>query len=314
MATSATVFTVYCPVCGLPFSGVNDTYKQHVSGHESPDVITWLRGDRFAHRDLNPESSTYVTVEDRVRVLISTSVAAVEVDVAMRIQLPDGQIIPILKQFFPTSARAVNIFEFDLCEGFLLSMNVTTPTAAVRRGGCFADIALIRSTGTNAISYRSLMDGYVITNQAFGWPDDSDYAGVEGPGLIRSVQVANPGAGADWSTTVPVGARWELLALNAQFATSAAVAARVPQIQLADNVPNVLFNGASSTSQAASLTYQYSAAEGGTPLVNAPAAMVELPHNALLLQGWTIRSVTTAIQGADQWSNIWLMVQEWLEF
>ena len=130
----------------------------------------------------------------------------------------------------------------------------------------------------------------------------------------RIITLAQPAAGADWSASVPATARWRVNAVQAQFATSAAVANRVPHIVITDGQGHTVYNVPSLTNQVAATTFQYSA---GATVVTAffdSAVVMALPYPLKMLQTWTISSLTTAIQAADQWSNIVLFVKEWLQF
>lgn len=277
------------------------------------DPSSWKRGARFAHSELDPPSDVYVTVEDRLRVNLTCTAPAPTVNLALRIQRPDGQVIPMLQVLTPAATRAVQTFDFDMCEGFLLDVVVSTATPAVRRGGLYVDADMIRGAGANAYTIRNIIDSYVTTQSDAGWPEGGTYESTAPMGLLRVVQQANPGAGAEFALTVPAGARWEILSLNAQLATAVAAGNRQPVFQITDGAAHVMHNTQFSGNQAASLTYQYSAAEGDGVAVNAPFNQGALPHNCFLLQGWTLQSLTTNIQAADQWSNIWVMLQEWSE-
>ena len=97
------------------------------------------------------------------------------------------------------------------------------------------------------------------------------------------------------------------------WGASAGVANRQPVIQITDGAGHVLHNSPFSGVQAASLTEQYSAGESEPIANNGNFNITSLPRGCKMLQGWTIGTSTVAIQAADQWSLIWLMVMEWLE-
>jgi hypothetical protein len=130
----------------------------------------------------------------------------------------------------------------------------------------------------------------------------------------RIITLAQPALGADWSAAVPATARWRVNALQAQLTTSAAVANRIPHIVITDGQGHNVYNMPAPTNQVAASAVQYSA---GATVVTAffdSAAVLALPYPLKLLQNWTIASLTTGIQAADQWANIVLYVKEWLQF
>jgi hypothetical protein len=277
------------------------------------DPAGWHRGARYAHRDLNPATQLYITVEDRLRIAILCFTGGVEVDVIARIQLPDGQVIPMRQQIFPANSTVVQNFDYDLCEGFLLDLSITSPTAALRIGTLFAVAQIIRGTGANALPSRTLIANYVTTGNLIGWPEGPNQQSVQGAGGPFTIIQNNPAAGADWTFPVPTGIRIIAQSLSAQLVTAVAVANRVPHLQLLDANNNVTWDCAASAAQAASLTVRYSACGGIQPAINDNSAIIPLPDQALLLQGWKLRSVTTAIQAADQWQNIWINCLGWVE-
>lgn len=302
--------TCICGVTAQYHQGKDHAFVQKMADYEPS---TWPRAAHFGRRDLNPATQLYITVEDRLRVNIVNALAGVEVDVTARIQLPDGQVIPMRQQIFPTATRALVTTDFDLCEGFLLDVSVSTPTVAARVGQTFVVAGIIRGAGTNALPSRILISNYLNSGNFIGWPEGPNQQSVQGSGIVRSVQQANPAAGADIVVTVPAGARWLVQSISAQLVTAVAVANRTPHIQIRDGAGNVVWDTAAAAAQAASLTVRYSACGGIQAVVADSSAVFPIPDVAQLLQGWTLQTVTTNIQAADQWQNIWLNLIEWLE-
>lgn len=124
-----------------------------------------------------------------------------------------------------------------------------------------------------------------------------------GPLESLSVQaLANPAAGADWTYTLT--AAGQLAAIISTFVTSAAVANRFPAVQIQDGSGHVLWQVQTPSAQIASLTHLY----GLGPQVGMNAAgntvMLPIPPGLVLPAGAIVKSVTTAIDVADQWSNV----------
>ncbi len=276
-------------------------------------VETLRRGVHFGVRDVQPATNLYLALEDRLRILVFNSVAGVEVDFTARLQMPDGQVIPYVRQLFPTSNRASNTFEQDMAEGFLLDISISTPTAAVRAGACYVLVQIIRGTGANAIVVRSLLANYLTTGLSIGWPEGPSGGSVQGTGLIRSVQVGNPAAGADWITTVPTGARWLVQAVFARFLADANVATRQIVLQIKDASANKLVELPGAFAPTAGQGQNYVYLGGVNNNTGIGDSVQPLPDVASYLQGFTIGTATTSIQVGDQWSQISLFVQEWIE-
>lgn len=132
---------------------------------------------------------------------------------------------------------------------------------------------------------------------------------VAGGLFPRPVTVAAPAAGADWSVKVDGGEVWMVLDGTATLATSVAVASRSPRLIGTDG--NVTYRRVGAgVDQAASLTVAYSinpgAGAGNT--AGASSAAWPTPVPLVVPPSHSIGTNTGAIQAADQWSAIALLV------
>lgn len=127
--------------------------------------------------------------------------------------------------------------------------------------------------------------------------------------VLLSSQAQNPpAAGADFAYTIPdVGAVYEIVAIRARLVTSAAVANRGVAVTVKDAAGTEVFRGGFDTAVTASLTTFWTfspyaaSSSGGVALTKAVA--IELPEGPYLPR-WVIGSATTAIDAADQWSQV----------
>jgi hypothetical protein len=97
-----------------------------------------------------------------------------------------------------------------------------------------------------------------------------------------------------------------VLSLYAQLVTSATVAARQANLFVSDGVRTWLVLPPAAT-QAASLTYTYAWSEHASPLAVGTRQSVGIP-GLVLEPGWSIGTSTALLDGADQWSGIYLAV------
>lgn len=125
---------------------------------------------------------------------------------------------------------------------------------------------------------------------------------------IVSQNVAQPAAATDWSVSVPSGLVWRVRSLSARFASSSTVATRVFNVIVKDSGGNILYEQF-VTSQTASSTGQISAAPNVTTQANASIATGQIPE-MVLPEGATIGFNTLNISTGDQWSNIYLLVEQ----
>lgn len=127
----------------------------------------------------------------------------------------------------------------------------------------------------------------------------------------RVVRITQPAAGADWTLQATGAATLRVVSLRARFVTSAAVANR--QVHLvADNSEDQWYREEAVAVQTATSTTNYCAHTGATPGgVLGGTFTLPLPSaGLLLLPGFRLSVVTSAIDVADQWSLITALVDE----
>lgn len=269
----------------------------------------------FATDNVSPPTPLYVSTEDYLyfNAVISTTIIAWLIDFEVRFLRTDGTIITLrlrLNPFTPVAGHYLNPGE-----GFILSVTASWASAvALTRGQVFVQTWVVRNITTDPVFGWALISDYLTFNYTPTWPGNQLKTPTEGPGFIRSVQVAAPGPGADILTVVPAGKRWRPISVKAGLTTSAAVASRVPQFFLDDGA-NQFYFVQSLDSQAASLsaTYVFSTAAVQTT-VAIGTVQNPLPQNCVLPAGYRLGTATVAIQAADQWTAAQLLVEEWMDF
>lgn len=131
------------------------------------------------------------------------------------------------------------------------------------------------------------------------------------PGVRRQAVVPNPAAGSDWTFTVPGGCIMRMLGGTATLTTSATVANRNlgmvtrmfgQPVQLAANTANIT---ASST---ATPLYQLGTTTNLLSVIMGYSQIVFVTQ--WLNEGDSISSFTTNLQAADQYSGIYLAIEE----
>jgi hypothetical protein len=212
--------------------------------------------------------------------------------------------VPTVGSFFSLTA--------NVAEGYILSVTALAASAVVR-GQTFVKASLTRGVGAGTIRSLVFFCDYVTLSQATGFPGGRIVASTEGPGRMRSVAVSAPLAGADWTITVPGTAHWRLVSASAIFAAAVAVANRIPMI-LIDDGANEVYEGPPNQVIVSGVNTTWAASTTVTGLApNIPNVVVPIPAGLLLPPGFRISSETDNIQGADQWSQIFLLVEEWID-
>ena len=129
---------------------------------------------------------------------------------------------------------------------------------------------------------------------------------------VKTVAVANPAAGADWSVQVPAGVTWEVQSVYAQLATSAVVANRFPVLVVQDAGGNTLLDAnPGGGGQTATQTHKYTWAIGAGSNQNTSANPSAPIPDMVLPGGSTIGTTTLNLDAGDQWSAVSLFVVEY---
>src|SRR6266403_789995 len=242
---------------------------------------------KFLREDVPPPFPCYVGVDDQLLLTFCFDNNGNSLICNVRILRDDGKSIPIVSLLPPT------------------------PTATGSPAD--ASAALIRPPNTAAAQYETLCAGYVNSVIAISYPQTPPQRPTDGAGIIRSIAITTPAAGADFTFTVNTLTRLRIISISATLTTAVAVANRNVELVIDDGA-NVVAEIDSGFSQLASLVNDYTWMDSG-PIGAAfdNVVVLPLPANLSLPAGFRISSETTGIQAADQWSAIRMLVSEWLD-
>lgn len=264
----------------------------------------------FDWDDVQPNIGPYLLDDDVLQVTVcshSNITAVINYAILTR----DSQIVLGQERLLNSNGNLGTTQSFNLREGFLLAVSIV-PSSQVGTGNyLWASAGLRRLTQSLQSVYESLCQGYAYTIAPLSYPGSGCVIPSAGQPCIRVITGSAPAAGADISETVPTSARWQLLSLRASLTTAVAVANRQPKLTLDDGA-NRFYDTADGPAQAASLTWAYCFAPTGSPPANSLTDVQINYDNAQMLEsGFRIRTVTSAIQAADQWSAPVYCVREW---
>jgi len=315
--------SIILPSPGQPTTGPDPGFKTAAT----PNIVT------FGFDSLAPPSPLYIQRDDQLLIDAASSVVGSVINVSGRLLLPTtpvpaqptksgegdrlipwakgGTIQPLAQNMPITVAYSRTQQSVPLAEGYLLSLYA--PGIGQVAGTTFVRLSILRGTVANQQIVALLCSGYIVGATGIGWPGGRIVTPVEGPGNLRSVTVANPAAGADWSLTVPASARWRVQSWSAIFTASATVASRQVRSQISDGV-QIIFSGQAQAAIVASQVAQVSAGQGQvTSTLIATEINPVLPGLLTLPGGFRVQTLTTNIQVGDQWSAIRVNVEEWIE-
>jgi hypothetical protein len=132
-----------------------------------------------------------------------------------------------------------------------------------------------------------------------------------GTGVFKTYTCANPGAGAEWTCTVPNGKVWRIHTSRVTLVTSATVATRRLNL-ITDNGTTTLIQVPAADTQTASLTRNYNI-DHWSSTVTAINNEIFVNHVEwpLLGPGYRFRSSTDNVQAGDDYGAPVVLVEEW---
>lgn len=282
------------------------------SGSDDFQVYSARPDVRFLSRGVQPPSQVYVATGDDIVVACASSAANESVIFSYRLLRADGLII--LGQFAvrPASNRLVTTYQESLAEGFLLSVSCRA-TVASTRGVTFVRVSLTDPALGNGQPSYVLFADYVTNQMSPAHPNGRVLAPTEGPGNIRAVIAGSPPAGTDCQIAVPTNARQRILSFFCSLTTGAVAGNRQPLIQLSSAGVGV-FTAPFNAVVVAGTFVQMTAAPASQ---NVPAAggflFAPVPVNFVLQPAGVIATLTNGILAADQYANVQMLVEEWLD-
>ncbi len=225
------------------------------------------------------------------------------------------EVRPFQSQFIANQQLALNTARIPIGSGWLLNVVVNTSTPQTPFGLLYGFIRICRGLGSSALAHTTLAAGYFSDRSDLYWPGGAVGDVLAGAGRTEAFGVGNPAAGADWTYTVFTHQRVKVIAVSALLTTAAAVANRAPRLIIDDGAVT-LFEAPAAVAIPASQVVQHSWGAGaGGPVTadNAAAISSPIPNDLFLTGGMRVRTSTGLLQAADQWSNIRLLLQEWVE-
>jgi hypothetical protein len=285
----------------------------------SPEAFTPLTSSpivKFLAQGVQPPSRVYIQRDDILMVNVFTGTAQGTFTIRGRLLRPDGVIIPIAETFTPVVNRSGQPFKFILGEGFLLTLTVQVGAASSSGTPAYV-IAWISHTETPVLTgldyFDILLAGYVGAQTTVSFPTFPGARSTDGQGFLRPVLGVDPAAGVEISETVPVGARWRLIAFTANLVTSAVVGNRRVAL-LHDDGVNVYARSFATTNIVASTNVFITWADGYPNAANSDNQQeAPLPVQDKLSGGFRLRTSTVGLDPGDNWGQPLYLVEEWIE-
>lgn len=133
-------------------------------------------------------------------------------------------------------------------------------------------------------------------------------------GRIVIHTITNPGAGVEFTVMLPVRVRWRVFMIYARFLPDANVITR--SVRLVVGKGSVVYGRLNTTrNPVASINVNFTWYMAGHAYI--PSGGNEgagaLPEKLLMNNMMTIKSSTTNLQVGDEWKDVTVMAEEWME-
>lgn len=254
------------------------------------------------------------TGEENLRVLSANSMPSLRLKIQGLRLSERGENVPFVYDHVSSSDRSVAKTEHALGFGALLHLTVFAVGGSPPIGQTFVIVQVIRGIGVAATVLGTLLQGYVTSTQALGWPGSPIMNSTEGEPFIRVLSGTQPAAGADFSETCPTGARWELQRVFANYTASAVAGTRLVQFRLVQGgVVVALLASARDVIISESANFMWAQ---NLPVLAASGSDIRqqaIPDRTILNSGDSFISFTTGMLAGDQWAAPRYVVREWLE-
>jgi len=252
--------------------------------------------------------------DTQLRIISANSLAGVVVGIqGLRVDAT-GTAQVISETHTPASNRTTTTQDYKLGKGTLLRLTLFVQQGTPLIGQTYVLAQLIRGVGGPRPVVGTLLGGLITATQAIAFPGSLILPSTSVEPYLRTVIGSSPAAGAEFSESVPSGARWELVKLFNVFQTSANPGTRTINLGF---LSGGQFQG----------IYLQNAAPGPGGIWNCTWApnlpnvvyvglqfvMGPVADRALLLAGDVFRSFTLGLDVADQWGPPRYTVREWLE-
>lgn len=254
----------------------------------------------------------YVTRQDNLLVTAYNTLAGLDVTLRTRTLSPNGEITPGEFTFTPTADRTFQVMRPDLSVGWLLSVLAIPSLATLKQGACYVTIGLQRNVPGQFDAFEILAQGYLTSSNFIAWPKADSRTPTEGAGRLFSESIANPGANTNFSYTVPANTRQKIHNLYFTFTEVGGVNATPLLWILPNGAQYGYYLFTTVVVNAATHTYTY-AISTNTWVYNAGLYSVCWLPDVVLPAGAVIQSSVSGMGGGDNFTNILLFIEEWLE-
>jgi hypothetical protein len=277
------------------------------------DIYTYGPQLRLQPQGATPPTAAYISGDNQIGFFTAAITGVYTLTALARILLPDGTVSLNQYSFLIPATRTATLTQWNLPEGFLLTLAVYANVESQKRQ-VFCQVNLLQ-TGQNPPMMTSVLcAGYLSPTVPISFPVGVNQNNIDCYGNMRASPTTIPGPGSNISEQCPANTRWRITSLTFDLTTSAAVANRDVYVQIVEG-PVLYFSGlANTTTQAASLTWHYEIAAGMAQVTSVTQGYVSAPLPTWVFMRSTafLQTNIHGLQAGDVIANGAYQFEEWL--
>ncbi len=260
------------------------------------------------------ENQYWVTPDDILVLGVRNRVVGLSLIFTARVWDPDGHLAASAVSVTPPSDGSLAFFSMPLAYGYLVAAAAVVSAGTARLGQVLVSLRIARPPLTNFLTFWFLGADYLTAQTAVFWPPGRVREGGAFPGRVYPIVGNGPGAGSDWSFTVPANVRWRIRNVAAQLSTGVAVINRIPDLTvfLAGSSP-MRIAGTQITPASTNQFYYWAPGLPVAGVTDANQSDQWIPPDLVVVPATTIASVTTNLQAGDSWGTPIMWVEEVIE-
>jgi hypothetical protein len=277
------------------------------------DVYTYGPELRLDPQGATPPTAAYISADNKIGFFTSTFASQFTLTAIARILLPNGRVSLNQYSFLIPPLAAGVLTQWNLPEGFLLSMAVYANTASDRRQ-VFCQVNLLQTGQNPPILTGVICSGYLSPSVPISFPVGVNQNNIDCYGNTKIFIGTVPGPGNNISEQVPANARWRMISFRFFFTTSVAVGNRDVYVEIQEAGLRYLSVLANTTSQPAGQTWRYEIA-AGMPAVTALTqgyVSAPLPTMMFIRSPGVIQTAIAGLQPGDAITDLNYLAEEWL--
>jgi hypothetical protein len=257
----------------------------------------------------------YTTGEDNLRLTVWTAQIGLLIGLQARVIDARNSPVPYSGTLGLTAGnRQAETTEFALSGTTLLNVTVFVQSGGTPYGQTFVKLDLIRGLGAGALVLGTILQGYITTTQARGWPGSPIESSLDGGGYSSIIFPGGVPVGGNVVITVPTGARWVIQQAIATLVTDAVVGNRNVQLAIVQ-LGKLKGLSVCKDFQPASTSVLYAFGDNLLDIIRADGGAHCLPWVSEI---YAVAGDNVLIQGInldanDGFANPALTVREWLE-